>query len=87
MADSKEKPVMTTQQAIAPESRKWGRIKDATRLTGVNRTRLYELIRDNRIESFVFKSHAGAVSGARMINLESLTAFLDAEALKAKEAQ
>lgn len=64
--------------------RKWGRIRDAVRCTGLSRTHLYQIIAAGQIESFVFKRHPAAVSGCRMINLDSLTAFLDAEAAKAK---
>jgi hypothetical protein len=76
---------MTQTQTQEAHRAKWGRIAAAVRISGVNRTRIYELIKEGRIESFVLKSHPGAVSGARMINLDSLTAFLDAEAAKAKQ--
>lgn len=63
---------------------KWGRVPDAVKHSGLSRTQIYELIKAGSIDSFVFKRHAGAASGCRMIDLHSLDAFLDRMAQEAK---
>jgi hypothetical protein len=69
----------------AGNRRKWGRVPDAVRHSGLSRTEIYALIRRRKVESFVYKRHPGAISGCRMVNLESLDAFLDAQAGAAKQ--
>lgn len=76
--------------AEAQLAKKWGRWRDAVRVSSLSRTIIYDLIKKGLIESFVFlgsstPGKSGQPKGARMINLESLTAFLDSEAAKAKE--
>jgi hypothetical protein len=67
--------------------RKWGRVRDAVKHSGLSRTQIYELIRDGSIESFIFKRHPGAVSGCRIVNLQSLDEFLDRMAQAAKQQE
>jgi hypothetical protein len=76
------------------ETKKWGRVPDAIRLTGLNKIELYRLINEGLIESYIYKFREDAESGVRMINLQSLNAYLDkraeqarAEAARAKEAK
>jgi hypothetical protein len=65
--------------------RKWGRVRDAVKHSGLSRSQIYELIRDGSIESFIFKRHPGAVSGCRMVNLSSVDSLLDRLALAVKQ--
>jgi hypothetical protein len=63
---------------------KWGRVPDAVACSGLNKTEIYRLIREGLIESYVYRFRPDAVSGSRLINLESLTAYLDKRAAQAK---
>ena len=68
-------------QRTAETHRHWGRVPAAVGWCGLSRSELYNLIKEGKIESFVYKSRPDAVSGVRMINLDSLTAFLDVDQL------
>lgn len=73
---------------ILVQNKKWGRIWDAVHLSGINKTTLYELLNSGEVESFIFKHRPDATTGSRLINLESLNAYLDRRAEQAKaEAQ
>jgi hypothetical protein len=67
--------------------KRWGRMWDAVACSGLNKTEIYKLIREGIIESFVYKFRPDATSGSRLINLESLTAYLDKRAAEAKAAE
>jgi hypothetical protein len=65
--------------------RHWLRVPEAVRHSGLSRTELYRKISTHEVESFVYKSHPGAISGIRLIRAESLDALLDRMALAAKQ--
>jgi hypothetical protein len=65
--------------------KKWGRVPDGIAMSGLNKNEIYYLIQMGLIESFVYKrADPAAKSGSRMINLESLTAYLDKRSAEAK---
>ena len=72
------------QGPVQPVERKWGRFKDALAF-GLNKTELYRLVHEGLIESYIYKFRDDAKGGVRMINLESLAAYLDKRAAEAKE--
>lgn len=53
---------------IKPE---WIRVDDAVHVSGLSRSKIYELIKDQKIKSFS-KKERGAVRGIRLIFLDSL---------------
>ena len=57
---------------IKPE---WLRFPDATRLYGIGRSSLYELINDGRIKSVVLR-RKGNIRGIRLLSVASLDALL-----------
>ena len=69
----------------APLHRKWLRVPEAVRYSGLSRTELYRKISNRDVDSFVYKSHPGAISGIRLVSAESLDAFLDRMAAAAKK--
>lgn len=58
---------------VKPE---WLRVPDAIRISGVGRSTLYELIKEQRIKSIVLRKR-NAIRGIRLINADSLSAFLE----------
>jgi hypothetical protein len=68
--------------------KRWGRLKDATELTGLSRSEVYRLIGAGLIKSFLYTLKPDAKSGIRLIDLPQLAAYLDqrAEAAMAEEA-
>jgi hypothetical protein len=78
---------LTYRQGQVPISAlKWGRFKHALPY-GLNKTEIYRLIDEGLIESFVYKFRPDAKSGVRLINLESLSAYLDKRSAEAKAEQ
>lgn len=57
----------------------WLRIPQAIRLSGVSRSKLYELIRENRIRSASLRD-PGQTKATRLISRESLLAYIDSHA-------
>jgi hypothetical protein len=57
----------------------WLRLPDATRIFGLSRSKLYELISERRIKSFCLRER-GKIKGVRLLSYDSLSAFLGAEA-------
>jgi len=73
------------QEVGAPAYRKkWGRVSDAIACSGLNKTEIFRLIKTGLIVSFIYKFDPAATSGARLIDLESLTEYLDKRAALAK---
>jgi hypothetical protein len=71
--------------AILPE---FGRIPDVTRLTGLRRGFLYGLINEGKIKSVCLRKR-GAKTGVRLIHLQSVRDFLNANlesSVRAREA-
>ena len=56
----------------------WLRIDDAVRLFGPCRSTLYELIGEGKIKSVSLRKR-GAVKGIRLINYDSLAAFIESQ--------
>jgi hypothetical protein len=59
--------------AVRPE---WLRIPDATRFSGLGRSSLYELIKEGRVKSVCLRKRNN-IRGIRLINADSLNAFLE----------
>jgi hypothetical protein len=55
----------------------WLRIPGAIRVSGIGRSRLYELIRDQKIRSKVLKKHRDSIRGIRLISYDSLLEFIN----------
>ena len=55
----------------------WVRVPAAVRITGVGRSRLYELIRDQKIRSKVLKQRRDSQRGIRLISYDSLLEFIN----------
>ena len=59
---------ITKQQPLKPE---WIRVTDAVRVSGISRSKIYELIKAGKIKSFS-KRERGGVRGMRLIFFDSL---------------
>jgi hypothetical protein len=55
----------------------WLRIPGAVRTFGIGRSRLYELIRDQKIRSKVLKQRRDSQRGIRLISYDSLLEFIN----------
>ena len=62
-----DKPT-SKHQPLKPE---WIRVDDAVRVSGISRSKIYELIKAEKIRSFS-KRERGALRGIRLIFLDSL---------------
>ena len=67
MDKNTEKPT-SKHQPLKPE---WIRVDDAVRVSGISRSKIYELIKAGKIRSFS-KRERGAIRGIRLIFLDSL---------------
>lgn len=75
---------------IKPE---WLRVPDASRIFGIGRSKLYEMISERAIKSVCLRER-GKVQGIRLISFDSLAAYIEnaaaedeAEAIKSKGAK
>lgn len=59
--------------AVKPE---WLRLPDATRASGIGRSSLYELVKENKIKSVCLKNR-NSTRGIRLINADSLSKFIE----------
>ena len=66
----------TGQLAPASAKPEWLRIPEATKLFGISRSKLYELITAGHIRSISLRKR-GQVKGTRLIDYDSLCAFLE----------
>jgi hypothetical protein len=57
----------------------WVRVPVAVRITGVGRSRLYQLIQQRKIRSKVLKQRRDSERGIRLISYDSLLEFIDGE--------
>ena len=57
----------------------WVRIPQATRLSGLGRSYIYELIASGKIRSRVLKRRRDATRGVRLVSYDSLCAFIESE--------
>ena len=55
---------------------RWLRIPSAVKYSGLSRSRLYELLAQERIKSVCLKSHHGALRGVRLVDRESIDLFM-----------
>lgn len=55
----------------------WLRPVEATRMFGIGRSRLYELIKANRVRSRVLKSSRDAQRGIRLVSFDSLNELIE----------
>jgi hypothetical protein len=55
----------------------WLRIPGAIQISGIGRSRLYELIRDQKIRSKVLKQRRDCQRGIRLISYDSLLEFIN----------
>jgi hypothetical protein len=71
------KPKKATQRFIERINPRWLRIPEAVRYSGINRSRLFRLIRDGQIQSASLQERPGAKRGVRMIDRLSLDLLLE----------
>jgi len=62
-----------TQESVKPE---WVRPNQATKVFGIGRTKLYELIAEGKIKSVSLKAR-GTTRGTRLISYDSLADFIE----------
>ena len=56
---------------------RWLRIPSAVKYSGLSRSRLYELLAQDRIRSICLKSHSRALRGVRLVDRESIDVFME----------
>jgi hypothetical protein len=56
---------------------RWLRIASAVKYSGLSRSRLYELLAQDRIRSIRLKSHNRALRGVRLVDRESIDLFME----------
>ena len=56
---------------------RWLRIPSAVKYSGLSRSRLYELLTEDRIRSICLKSHSRALRGVRLVDRESIDLFME----------
>jgi len=64
------------QNAVAAVRPEWLRIPDATRMSGIGRSSLYELIREGKIKSVCLRKRNG-IRGIRLISADSLCSLIE----------
>jgi len=70
-----------------PAVPEWARVPQAIAIFSIGRSTLYGLIRSGQIASRVVKSSPHHVSGIRLVNTESLRAFIEAQPTVAAELE
>jgi hypothetical protein len=77
--------MITTEQHPCLE---WMRLREAANRIGIQRARMYELLRESKgeIKSCALKS-PGAQRGARLVNMASLFAYLENVAVEQQAAE
>lgn len=65
---------LPTSDTLKPE---WLRIPESVKVSGIGRSLLYERLATGEIKSAVVKKR-GAVRGIRLVNYDSLMAFIEA---------
>jgi len=63
-------------EVVESPSRRWKRINTAAKISGIPRSRLFEMIKEGQIRSATIR-HKGKRRGIRMIDMTSLDAFLE----------
>jgi hypothetical protein len=67
---------MSAEEQLTPV---WLRIPGAVRISGLGRSRLYELIRDQKVRSKVLKQRRDSKRGIRLISYDSLLEIIDGD--------
>jgi Helix-turn-helix domain len=77
-------PIYTPSDSppLRPE---WLRVEDAVRVFGISRSKLYQLFNERKIKTFCLRQR-NKLKGVRLINFDSLHAFMESEAA-AQEAE
>jgi hypothetical protein len=77
---------LKTLAVSSSENARWGGIREACKITGIGRTRLYQLVDDanGKIRTCSLK-RPGAVKGRRLIHPPSLLDYLEELAVKQQE--
>ena len=70
----------TPQGELKPE---WIRPKDVPKIFGIGRTRIYELIAENKVKSLSMRKR-GQRHGTRLISYASLSAYLESLVTKSE---
>ena len=60
----------------------WMRIQTAVITYGIGRSKLYELIAEDRIKSRVLKTHRDSLRGIRLISAASLDRFIEEQGVR-----
>jgi hypothetical protein len=60
---------------------RWLRIPAAVKYSGLSRSKLYEVLSEGRIRSICVKSQKGSQRGVRVIDRESIDAFMEGQAV------
>ena len=67
---------LNTNKQDTPLKPEWVRPAQATKIFGIGRTKIYELIADGKIKTASIRPR-GATKGTRLISYDSLAAFID----------
>jgi hypothetical protein len=67
--------------------KKFGRVWDAVDRHSLNRCEVFRLIRLGLIKSFVYKANPAGKSGIRLVDMDSLDAYMDGVAAQAMAEQ
>lgn len=67
---------MSQRTAGNEQKPEWLRVPDAVRIFGLCRSSLYELIASGEVKSLAMKKE-GALRGIRLINFDSLAAYIE----------
>ena len=70
---STEVPSVGTCATLKPE---WLRLPDASRISGIGRSSLYILIKEGRVKSVCLRKR-NSIRGIRLVNADSLNAFIE----------
>ena len=70
-----------------PAVPEWARVPQIVTLFGIGRSSLYGLIRSGQIASRVVKTSRHNISGIRLVNTESVRAFIEAAPSSVEEAK
>jgi hypothetical protein len=62
----------------------WLKVKDVLANYPLKLTKLYELINQRKIKSFVLKDHPSAIRGMRLVSRESLDLFFEMSAAQSE---
>jgi hypothetical protein len=64
---------VSTLKTLKPE---WFRVPDAIRVSGISRSSLYTMIKEGKIKSVCLRKR-NSIRGIRLVNADSLSAFIE----------